>query len=66
MEDISKTTIKTKYDYYEYFVIPFVVTNALEELINLMNYIFAQYLNKFVVLFVNDISIYSKNKEEHA
>lgn len=66
MEDISKTTIKTKYDYYEYFVIPFVVTNAVEELINLMNYIFAQYLNKFVVLFVNDISIYSKNREEHA
>jgi hypothetical protein len=64
-ENISKTLFWTRYGHYEYVVIPFGLTNAPTMFMCLMNSIFSQYLDKFVVVFINDIFVYSKTKEEH-
>src|SRR3954468_14752050 len=65
-EDIPKTTFTTRYDLYESTVMSFVLTNAPASLSRLMNSIFIEYLDKFVVVYLDDILIYSKNEEEHA
>lgn len=62
-EDILKTACKTKHGHYKYFVMSFRVTNVLAVFINLMNHIFIQYLDKFYVVFISDILIYSMNRE---
>jgi hypothetical protein len=64
-EDINKTTFQTRYGHYEFVVIPFGLTNAPTMFMCLMNSIFSEYLDKFVVVFINDILVYSKTKEEH-
>ena len=64
-EDIFKTTFRTKYSHYEFVVIPFGLTNASTTFMFLMNSIFSDYLHKFVALFIDDILIHSKNKQEH-
>ncbi|XP_017436974.1 uncharacterized protein LOC108343294 [Vigna angularis] len=64
-EDIQKTTFRSRYGHYEYVVMPFDVTNAPTIFMDYMNRIFRPYLDKFVVVFIDDIIVYSKSYEEH-
>jgi hypothetical protein len=63
--DIMKTTFITKYGLYEYTIMSFRLTNALAFFMYLMNIVFTYYLDKFVVVFIDDILVYSQNEEEH-
>jgi hypothetical protein len=65
-EDIPKTAFTTRYGLFEYLVMSFGLTNALAHLTYLMNSVFMPELDKFVVVFIDDILIYSKNEEMHA
>ncbi|GJS18378.1 putative reverse transcriptase domain-containing protein [Tanacetum coccineum] len=61
----SKTTFKTRYGHFEVTVMPFELTNAPAVFIDLMNRVCKPYLDKFVIVFIDDILIYSKSKDEH-
>jgi hypothetical protein len=64
--DIPKTAFSTRYGLYEFLVMSFGLTNAPAYFMYLMNSVFMMKLHKFVVIFINDIFIYSKNEKEHA
>ena len=64
--DVSKMAFKTRYDDYEFLVMPFGLTNALVAFMDLMNRVFHPHLDQFIIVFIDDILMYSKNAEEHA
>jgi hypothetical protein len=64
-EDVPKTAFSTRYGLYEYLVMSFGLTNAPAHFMYLMNFVFMPELDKFITVFIDDISVYSKNEEEH-
>jgi hypothetical protein len=63
--DIPKTAFHKRYGLYEYTVMSFKLTNALAYSMYLMNKVFMKYLDKFVMVFIDDILVFSKTEEEH-
>ncbi|GJT47597.1 putative reverse transcriptase domain-containing protein [Tanacetum coccineum] len=64
-EDTPKIAFRTWYRHYEFLVMPFRLTNASAVIMDLMNRVCRPYLDKFMILFIEDILIYSRRKEEH-
>jgi hypothetical protein len=64
-EDVPKTAFRTRYGHYEFLLMPFSLTNAHAVFMDLMNRVRNPYLDKFIIVFIDDILIYSKTKEEY-
>nr|GFA31188.1 hypothetical protein [Tanacetum cinerariifolium] len=64
-EDIPKTAFRTRYGQYEFKVMPFILTNTPTVFMDLMNQVCKSYLDRFVIIFIDDILIYSKSRKEH-
>lgn len=65
-DDVPNTAFKTQYGHFEFPVMPFGLTNAPAAFMNLMHRVFHPYLNRFVIIFIDDILVYSKNEIDHA
>jgi hypothetical protein len=66
LKDVPKTAFSTRYGLYKYLVMSFGLINALAHFMYLMNSVFISELDKFIVVFIDDILIYFKSEEEHA
>ena len=64
-DDIQKINFKTCYGYYEFVMMLFGMTNALPVFMDLMNRVLREYLDHFIIIFIDDILVYSPNVEEH-
>ncbi|GJY97899.1 putative reverse transcriptase domain-containing protein [Tanacetum coccineum] len=64
-QDVSKTDFYTRYGHYDFLAMPFGLINAPAIFMDLMNRVFHEYLDRFVIVFIDDILVYSKTREEH-
>ena len=65
-QDVQKTAFRTCYEYYKFLVTPFGRTKSPAVFVALMNRVFALYLDQFVLIFIDDILVYSKSEQEHS
>ena len=64
-EDISKTAFRTRYGHYEFLVMSFGLTNAPTAFMDLTNRVVGQFIDRFLIVFIDDILVYSRSREEH-